>query len=69
MCACVSGCLLGMTYLKERVGDVCNCLLFLFFIFNLDLEFSVLVCPIQANIIRVNLLWLGNSIRSCQYQT
>ena len=53
-----------MPYLKERVGDVCNCL----FVF-LDLEFSVLMCLIQANIIRVNLRWLANSIRSCQYQT
>ena len=46
------------------------CVIVYFFVFVfLDLEFSVLVCPIQANIIRVNLRWLGNSIRSCQYQT
>ena len=35
----------------------------------LELKFSVLVCPIWANIIRVNLRWLGNSIRSSQYRT
>ena len=48
---------------------MCVIVYFFFFFFFLDLEFSVLVCPIQANIIRVNLRWLGNSIRSCQYQT
>ena len=32
MGACVSGSLLGMTYFKERVGDVCN--FYLFFIFQ-----------------------------------